>query len=287
MEKKLDTADKTIRPWSRDKLELLAKYLHAYTTIMKRQKARWLRSYSYIDAFASVGQYADPDSQEYVDGSPVVALRCDPPFDDFWFIELSADRLQSLRQRVESDFPDRCVYFRQGDANTILQQEVARRITYASGRRGFVFLDPYGLEVDFKTVEFLSKTKALDLFINFSVMGVTRMLDRHDSPDPRTTARLNRVMGNIGWTDEIYVKQPTLFGDEHSYRGRLDPHRLADRYCTELRQLFPHVSEPVLMRNSRGAPLYALLLASHNKTAVRITNDIFRNYERLRAQPRQ
>jgi hypothetical protein len=40
------------------------------------------------------------------------------------------------------------------------------------------------------------------------------------------------------------------------------------------------------MKNSKNAPLYALMLASHNKTAVNIMNSIFEKYECIRAMPK-
>jgi hypothetical protein len=47
----MDKPDELIAAWSRDKLDLLGKYLVAYATIMRRQKQRgWLRSFAYIDA---------------------------------------------------------------------------------------------------------------------------------------------------------------------------------------------------------------------------------------------
>ena len=52
-------------------------------------------------------------------------------------------------------------------------------------------------------------------------------------------------------------------------------------YIGEVGKLFHYVSVPVVMRNSNRAPLYALFLASRNEQAVKITNDIFRRYERL------
>ena len=45
-----------VGPWAKDKLVRLAKYLHAYTTIM--QKQQWCRRYIYIDAFAGPGAHA-------------------------------------------------------------------------------------------------------------------------------------------------------------------------------------------------------------------------------------
>ena len=275
-----------IRPWSRDKLELLSKYLHAYSVIMRKEKETWLRAYHYVDAFASTGQYADPDSQSYVDGSPLVALRCQPPFDEFWFVELSASRLERLRQRVEAECPGCYSHFLQGDANAVLRDQIAPKITWPSRQRGLIFLDPYGLEVEFETIRQLARTRTFDLFVNFSVMGIIRNLERQQFPDEHTVQMLARVMGDAEWVRDTYATQPDLFGaEERSFRPRLGYEQVAGQYIDGVKGLFKFVSEPVLMRNSVGAPLYVLFLASHNETAVKITNEIFKVYERLRARP--
>lgn len=39
-----------IGKWSEDKLQLLEKYLKAYSDIMNSQKQEWLKAYYYIDA---------------------------------------------------------------------------------------------------------------------------------------------------------------------------------------------------------------------------------------------
>lgn len=65
--------DDIIGPWSEDKLQLLGKYLHAYTFIMQGQ--RWCRNgYHYIDAFAGTGKARARDEERHVDGSPPAAL---------------------------------------------------------------------------------------------------------------------------------------------------------------------------------------------------------------------
>lgn len=53
---------------------------------------------------------------------------------------------------------------------------------------------------------------------------------------------------------------------------------LTRRYLRTSRACLPHVSHPVLMHNSTNVPLYALFLASHNQTAVKIMNDLFKKY---------
>jgi len=92
----------TIGPWSRDKLNLLGKYLQAYVTIFKNQE--WCRGYYYIDAFAcSVKlRLRDADAQEYIDGSPLVALKLDPPFSGYFFVEISPWRVERLQELVRT-----------------------------------------------------------------------------------------------------------------------------------------------------------------------------------------
>jgi three-Cys-motif partner protein len=285
-ERTMVSTGKEIQPWSKEKLLLLEKYLKAYSVIMQKQKASWLRAYSYVDAFAGVGQYADRETEKYVDGSPVVALKCEPPFDEYRFIEFSPNRLDYLRRQVQAQFPSRHVQFHAGDANIILRESVAAEITRSRLRRGFVFLDPYGLQVDFATVEQLASTRTFDVFVNFSVMGINRVLRRREMPDDRTLALLARVMGDTAWVESLYARQGTLFGEgNHVSRARLSPSQVADQYIGHMEGLFRYVSEPVLMRNSRRAPLYVLFLASHNETAVKITNHIFRQHERWRTHP--
>ncbi|MDP2858819.1 MAG: three-Cys-motif partner protein TcmP [Bacillota bacterium] len=270
--------------WSKDKLSLLGQYLHAYSVIMSKQKAKWLQSYGYVDAFAGPGQYSDVEHRVYVEGSPRVALACEPPFDEFWFVERSPRRLDQLKQLVACDFPNLTprVNFCHGDANAVLKDEILPLVTLSNHRRGFLFLDPYGLDVHFSTLQSVADAQTFDVFINFSVMGITRILEREDAPDQQTLDIVERVMGDSGWVDNLYWTQPTLFGEERSRRAQLKAQDVALQYGSRLRTCFPFVSEPVVMRNSKEVALYALVLASHNRAAANITNDIFRRYERLR-----
>jgi three-Cys-motif partner protein len=272
--------------WSEEKLDLLAKYLKAYSAIMNKQKQSWLKAYYYIDAFAgSVRPRSKEDEQRYIDGSPLRALQTEPKFDAYWFIDVSPRRIERI-EGLRDEFPDCVIEIRQGNCNEILCSEVIRRITYASKQRAFVFLDPYGLQVDWQTVRKLANTKTYDIFINFSVMGVTRLLPRDQRPEGEVLEQLNKVMGSTNWLDQIYQppRQLSFFPELEPALSRetIKAEELASLYAEQLRSLFPHVSKPVLMKNSTNSVLYALCLASHNQTATNITNDIFDRYERLR-----
>lgn len=274
--------------WSEEKLDLLAKYLKAYSTIMNEQKKSWLRSYYYIDAFAgSVRPRAKDDEQRYIEGSPLRALQTEPGFDGYWFVDVSPRRIERV-ERLREEFPNCTIEIRQGNCNEVLRNDIIPRLPYSSKQRAFVFLDPYGLQIDWETVRELASTRTCDIFVNFSVMGVTRLLPRDQSPEPEVVEQLSKVMGSADWITQIYQEprgtQLDLFGNQEPSLSRdtIPSEWLARLYTDHLRSLFPHVSEPVLMRNSTNSALYALCLASHNRTAINITNDIFKRHERLR-----
>ncbi|GET37531.1 three-Cys-motif partner protein TcmP [Microseira wollei] len=272
--------------WSEEKLDLLAKYLKAYSAIMNKQKQSWLKAYYYIDAFAgSVRPRSKEDEQRYIDGSPLRALQTEPKFDAYWFIDVSPRRIDRI-QGLRDEFPDCTIEIRQGNCNEILCNDIIPRITYASKQRAFVFLDPYGLQVDWETVRKLANTRTCDIFVNFSVMGVTRLLPRDQRPEGEVLEQLNKVMGSTNWLDQIYQppRQLSLFPSLEPTLSRetIKAEELASLYAEQLGSLFEYVSKPVLMKNSTNSVLYALCLASHNQTATKITNDIFARYERLR-----
>jgi three-Cys-motif partner protein len=274
-----------VPPWSQDKLDLLGKYLAAYSRIMQGQKKggkSWLREYSYIDAFANQGYYVDWLSLTTVRGSPLVALDCEPPFDRYWFIERSPARMGRLKEHTSLAAAERKIEYRMADANDVLACEIARQITYERYERGFVFLDPYGLNVRWDTMRALAETRALDVFVNFPIMGINRILDRGRLPDEATLRLIEEVMGDADWVLDMYSSQPDLFGEEVASRPKLNAEELAAVYAHKLGALFGRCSNPVLMRNSTNSPLYALFLASRNPTAVKITNDIFKSFDRLR-----
>lgn len=75
--------------WSELKLEIVEKYGAAYTTAFAR--ARNLKKY-YIDGFSGPGVHISKTTKARIEGSPARALKITPPFDGFYFVDLSADK---------------------------------------------------------------------------------------------------------------------------------------------------------------------------------------------------
>lgn len=75
------------------------------------------------------------------------------------------------------------------------------------------------MQVQWKTIEELAATKAIEIFLNFPVgMAIQRLLRRH--PEKFTAAQRNRLdeyFGSPEWITELYKgqkKQKTFFGDD-------------------------------------------------------------------------
>lgn len=186
--------------WTSRKLEILAAYLGDYRKALKKQPFRL----AYIDAFAGTGYRTpqaseDPSSlplfpdlaaaepQALLDGSARLALQVQPPFDRYLFIERSRDRCEAL-ESLKREFPDLASAIRveQGDANHVIQQLCARNW---KDRRAVLFLDPYGMQVEWKTIEAVARTKAIDMWLLFPLgIGVNRLLLKNPEEIPLACA---------------------------------------------------------------------------------------------------
>jgi len=178
--------------WTKDKLQILARYLDSYTTALKNQPFR----ISYIDAFAGTGwietgQNQDGDQREFLEGSTKIAYDVrDKRFDKLVFIEKDAEKAEAL----EAQFEDKSrIDIKVGDANQELQKICTRGTEeFWNQNRAVVFLDPFALEVEWATVKAISEIPVFDVWILFPVGAIRRMLPRRKSPsdvDPRALTK--------------------------------------------------------------------------------------------------
>jgi hypothetical protein len=108
-----------------------------------------------------------------------------------------------------------------------------------------------------------------------SYMAIQKLLLRQ--PENFTDAqrrRLDEYFGSPDWSNVLYKRRRTLFGDDAEEKVVASGAALLKWYRDRLRAIFPHVSKAALIRNTRGGHLYYLLLASHNRTGVKIADDI-------------
>lgn len=82
------------------------------------------------------------------------------------------------------------------------------------------------------------------------------------------------------WETEIFTTEETLFGSETVLITQ-SARELGERFRRRLGQVFPYSASPLLMTNSRNAPLYCLLFAGHNQTGAKIANQVFSNFQKM------
>jgi len=288
--------------WTKAKLGVIASYLTSYTTALRNKPSKE-RPFvkGYIDAFAGTGyreahkddsaaresslfpDLAADEPQALLDGSARLALKTRPRFDRYVFIEQSANRCAQL-EALKTEFPELAadIRIRHAEANQEIQ-ELCRRDW--SSHRAVLFLDPYGMQVEWATVLAIAQTKAIDLWVLFPLgIGVNRLLTRSGDIPELWKRRLNLLLGTTDWYDEFYRVETaaTLFGSPEERIVKATTDTIGRYFNERLKSVFAAVAEsPKVLRNSARSPLYLLCFAAGNpkgsQIAVRIANHLLKN----------
>ncbi len=259
--------------WSEIKLEIVKEYARAYSTILAARKNPSLH-HIYIDAFAGAGIHLKKVAQEFVLGSPLNALRVQPPFREYHLIDIKQEKIEHLRRLIGNR---KDVFLYQGDCNKILLEEVFPQVKFEKFRRGLCILDPYGMNLEWKVIFAAGQMKTLDIFLNFPVMGINRNVLRRD---PENAGNLQKVRFTAVWGDNSWPKAAygsDLFGNPDKQSNET----IAEAFRVRLKEVagFAKVPKPIPMRNSKGAIVYYLFFASQKDAAEHIVLDIFKKYE--------
>jgi len=271
--------------WTQDKVDRLRQYLSAYTIALKNQPFELV----YIDAFAGTGyrerrrsgersgllfpELADEEPQRFFDGSPRIALRADPPFGRFVFVEKSEQRYGELLS-LREEFPalaDRMTFVL-GDCNEYLQRMCADWDW--RNCRAVLFLDPFAMQVEWRTLEAVASTRAIDVWLLWPLMAMNRLLKRDGTIPVAWRKRLDECLGSSDWQDVFYQErtESDLF-EEHVVRREkvADFDVISEYFLGRLKSIFAGVAgNPLQLRNSRGTPLFLLCFAVANPRGKRV-----------------
>jgi len=268
--------------WSEAKLELLRKYLTGYVMVLRNQASKGIRGYEYIDGFAGTGKPKSKDEERYIDGSPRVALSLSTPFTKYHFIEISdwrRERLHALKQ----EFTGCDIEIYPGDCNEVLRYQIVPTLPYSSYKRAIAFLDPFGLALEWETLEAIAATRTIEVFINIPIMDINRNIRRQDKDQisEESRERMTLFWGR-GWDADFFEEtRPDLFDQTKIVLKRQSAKQVGNLYRKRLREIFPFCTVPVVLRNSTNAPLYCLIFAGHKKTGLSIAESIFERYEKM------
>ena len=280
--------------WTEEKLNRVRKYLNAYTKIMNKYKFR----YAYIDAFAGTGyrelkadeesstlmlpELVEQESKKFLDGSARIALQTQPRFTKYIFIEKDESKIFELN-KLKAEFTHLAndINIIQSDANVYIKNLCMKDWTK---NRAVLFLDPFGMQVPWSTIDSIAGTKAIDLWYLFPIgIAVNRLLKKNGEIKPSMRRRLDELFGTKTWYKTFYSirTERDLFGNYSLTEKTADFKLIAEYFVERLKTVFEGVAEnPLLLVNSQNSPLYLLCFASANKkgapTAIKIAQHILK-----------
>lgn len=211
--------------YTKQKLQTVERYLKPYATALTG-KFKLL----YVDACAGSGAsipksatnseakdaqqaldgFGRPvvDSDQIVIGSALRALSVNPPFYRYLFNDLDRKNVQSLTEAIDGEFAHlkSRIVTTNLDANEMLRQMAASYDWRET--RAVVFLDPFGLQIKFETLEILARTRAIDLWYLVPVFAMYRQVSGDGEINPDGGPRVDAALGTTAWRNSAVKIEP-------------------------------------------------------------------------------
>ena len=227
---------------TRRKLETVERYLSAYTTALKKQDFELL----YVDACAGSGSsipksalaerqtednqihlLCDPkpvaDADQIIIGSALRALKVKPHFDRYLLNDVKKSNVTALRTAINEDFShleDR-IQLTRFDANQMLI-DLCKRTNWKA-TRAVVFIDPFGLQIKYSTLEALAKTAAVDVWYLVPVFAMYRQIRQDGGVLEDGGRSVDEALGTTEWRNVVATEekgQIDLWGNSQAVSKR-------------------------------------------------------------------
>jgi three-Cys-motif partner protein len=272
--------------WTDQKMRIVVDYAKAYLIIMSKQK--WVKTI-YFDGFAGSGLITAEDGENTKKGTALQILDIvnPKPFDMYYFVEKNERFKKLLEKHIKDNYQDKAkiAYVIQDDCNNKLKS-MAKFLHDHSEYRALAFVDPYGMDVDWASIEALTGLK-VDLWILVPTgVGANRLLKVNGEITEGWYKALETFLGlSREEIDKRFYKRttkPSLFGDETEVtKEKYATQKLGELYAERLNELFTYVSKPFIMKNSMNSTMYHFMMATNNAAGVKIANDVIKpKYER-------
>jgi three-Cys-motif partner protein len=265
--------------WTEAKMEIVVDYAKAYLTIMNKQN--WVKTL-YFDGFAGSGLIGAKENEEAIRGTAlrILDIQEPRPFDIYYFVEKDEKNKLSLQEKIEQNYFGKNAHVVQADCNAKLK-DMAVFLKSHKKFRALAFIDPYGMTVNWNSIEAL-RGLGIDLWILVPTgLGVNRLLKK-DMNIPE--AWLKKLEHFLGLPRQVIMEHfykdnsvSTLFGEEtYTSKEKNVVHKIGELYKQRLKSVFDFVSESFVMRNATNSIMYHFMMATNNKTALTIANDVIK-----------
>ncbi|MEO1151105.1 MAG: three-Cys-motif partner protein TcmP [Pseudomonadota bacterium] len=275
-QKQFGSADSTGR-----KLDVIGEYLAMYCRALGGTSLKTV----YIDGFAGSGEIPltdhkdelfDEDVTTVIAGSADRALHVQPSFSRYVFIDKRKKCIDTLQKKFSDIEANHDINYQVGDANTHIRK-ICQNEQWRS-QRGVVLLDPFGNQVEWRTIEAIANTKALDLWYLFPAgLGVFRQISSDGQVHSTHEASITKLFGTDEWKQAFLVPsgQADLFGAPPPKEKRVTPESAAMFMIERLKSVFQGgVMEEMIPLGKHAYPSFYLLFAWGNpsKKATTLAN---------------
>lgn len=263
-----DLPTRDSQDYAKDKLTILNGYMGRFTTAMKDKP--W-RALNYVDLQAGPGKNSFSPSGHTMLGSPLLALTTRYPFANLYLVEMGIPEYGALKTRVEVSDHAASVKLFNEDCNEAVDRivEQINKIDkkYIQGIwpcLNLAFLDPEGLEVEWRTVEKLASLQRMDLIINFSTNGITRNAGQLVDRDEETV--IDKFFGTREWR--------SIYSQARGQGGPAVRRELIDFYLSRLHDMgyVQTKRQEKEFKNQRNVQVYTMVFASKHDLGIEFWN---------------
>lgn len=284
--------------WTEEKLDAFEKYVNAYLTIMNKYRDQYQWKLIYFDGFAGSGSrneatpmYNNQLMLDLIEEHQLSAEELAPyrgaaervlninqdGFDYYYFVDKDAESSKKLKEKLTPIRNGKQLEFRHSDANTQVS-ELAQTMHKTNKMKSLVLLDPFGMQVDWSSIEKLKNTST-DLWILIPTgVIVNRLLDRKCK-----LTHIEKLTSFFG-KEEAFLREyfyntrqdETLFGSIEVIEKVKEPiQKITKLYIQQMKTIFKYVTEkPLVLYNTRNTPIFHFAFASNNQSAVKIAHEI-------------
>lgn len=291
--------------WTEEKLDCFEKYVKAYLTIMNKYRDKYNWELFYFDGFAGCGDRKleeEKSKMESLFGEKITAEELSVyqgaaervvqiekvmrGFDYYYFIDKDEANLTRLDMKLSTYETTGQKVYRPSDANAEIKNlaDHLSKPKYATPHqkigKALCLLDPFGMSVKWKSIQAIAGP-GVDLWILVPTGSIVNRLIKNNGK-LRYPEKLEEFFGlQREVIQERFFEKQVMPADlfdadrEEVRKVKNIIGEIAKLYCEQLGSLFKFVTnEPLVMRNSRGLPIFHFVCASNNKAAVGIAQDI-------------
>lgn len=197
--------------WAKDKHKYLSRYIQISSKARKKyltdanKPDEFKAGATYIDLFCGSGRAKIKRTDEWIDGSAVVAwkasLESGAPFSRIYISDSNKECLDACEARLKAlGAPVSAIHQEALDATEWIELFLSKYALH------FVFIDPFDLKsLDFRIIQVLAGLKRLDMLIHLSQMDLQRNLVSNLRRGKRIASDFDPFIP--GWQDVIDVNQ--------------------------------------------------------------------------------